>query len=74
MSFFHKSQTDVPLRTFEIKNIISQLQIINSNVLYLTHEIDQIKTIVMKIHNTVNLKQQSLEYYQTSPQTEPDEQ
>ena len=55
-------------------SLFQQLQVINQNILYLTHEIDQIKNVVLKINNTVNLKQQVLEHYQTSPQTESDEQ
>ncbi len=69
---FHKSSDT--LRTFEMKSLYGMLQITNKNVLYLTHEIDQIKLIVQKIHNTVNLKQQTLEFYKTSPQTDLDEQ
>ena len=61
---FHKSQTPVQ-ETFENTSITSSLKIINGNILYLTHEIDQIKTIVQQIHNTVNLKQQTLEHYES---------
>ena len=70
---FHKSQSPVQ-ETFENETITRSLQIINGNILYLTHEIDQIKVIVRKIHNFCELKQQVLEHYQTSPQTEIDEQ
>ncbi len=68
---FHKSQS--PTTTFEILN--HQLDIINSNILYLTHEIDQIKKIVMQTNNTVNLKQQVMDYYVTEdkPQEEDKE-
>ena len=77
MISFHKSSDT--LRTFENKTSLDKhLAIINSNILYLTHEIDQIKLIVQKIHNTVNLKQQTLEYFGskdlTSPQTDLEEQ
>ncbi len=74
---FHKSPSPDSTGTFETKSILIKLEIINSNVLYLTHEVDQIKIIAQKINNTVNLKQQSLDYYgnePTSPQTEPNEQ
>ncbi len=73
---FHKS----PTATFEILN---HIQITNQNVLYLTHEIDQIKKIVMKIHNVVSLQKQVDEYFtkdeiasfsETSPQTKIREQ
>ena len=74
----HKSNTT---RTFDSKTFIGQMKIMNGNILYLTHEIDQIKLIVQKIHNTVNLKQQSLDYYGddskrfvTPPQTDSEEQ
>ncbi len=72
---FHKS----PTATFEtlsmqLYDILSWHKVQNSNILYLTHEIDQIKKIVMLINNTVNLKQQALQHYETSPQTEQDEQ
>ena len=73
MSPFHKSHTPEQ-ETFENETITSSLRIINGNILYLTHEIDQIKLVVQKIHNTVNLKQQVLEHYETSPQTDLDEQ
>ncbi len=57
---FHKS----PTATFETLN--SKIAILNQNIIYLTHEIDQIKGIVQKIHSTVNLKQQVLEHYDNS--------
>lgn len=60
--------------TFDSKTYTDKFKILNGNILYLTHEIDQIKIIVQQIHNTVNLKQQALDIYQTSPQTESNEQ
>ena len=79
MAIFHKSQTPVH-KTFE--NL--PISVLNQNILYLTHEIDQIKVIVQKIHNTINLKYQADKYFgdtyqgeelpqKTSHQTELDE-
>ncbi len=47
------------------------LDIINGNLLYLTHEIDQIKKIVINLQNSQNLQKQVDDYFEeTSPQTE----
>ncbi len=57
----------------------SNLDILMGNVLYLTHEIDQIKKIVQTILNQDKLQKQVDEYFEedkqeTSPQTESVEQ
>ncbi len=60
---------------FKFENIMKFLDLMNGNILYLTHEIDQIKKIVKKIENTSNLQKQVDDYFdETSPQTESDEQ
>ncbi len=48
------------------------LDIINGNILYLTHEIDQIKKIVIVLQNNQNTQKQVDDYFEeTSHQTEP---
>ncbi len=51
--------------------LTSNLDILMKNVLYLTHEIDQIKKIVKAIYDDGQLQKQVDEYFEeTSPQTE----
>ncbi len=58
-----------------ISKIQSNLTVINGNILYLTHEIDQIKKIVKTIENNTGLQKQVDEYFdETSHQTDSDEQ
>ncbi len=62
-----------------ISKIQSTLDIINGNILYLTHEIDQIKKIVSRSENMDRLQKQVDDYFEedkqeTSPQTESVEQ
>ncbi len=65
----------------------NKFDIINGNILYLTHEIDQIKKIVIAIQNNSQLQKQVDDYFdedirqngpvtmpETSPQTDSDEQ
>ncbi len=63
---FHKSPTDSPSGTFEIKNMVNKLQIMSSNILYLTHEVDQIKKIVQQISNNTRLQKQVDEFFEDS--------
>jgi len=59
--------------TFNSKTYMSKLDIISSNILYMTHEIDQIKKICIQIVNSSNLQKQVDDYFErdeTSPQTE----
>ncbi len=61
------------------KNItLSKLDILMKNVLYITHELDQVKKIVKNLENASGLQKQVDEYFErddeTSPQTESDEQ
>ncbi len=54
-------------------NIQSQLKIINSNILYLTREVDSITRLVKQWGNDKDLQQQVDKYFvddETSPQTE----
>ncbi len=54
-----------------LKSIKTELDLINGNVLYITHEIDQIKKIVIEMKNSSNLQKQVDEYFEeTSPQTD----
>ncbi len=70
-------------KTDFISKIISTLDILNGNVLYLTHEMDQIKKIVTKLEHKItlerDLQKQVDDYFEadkeeTSPQTESVEQ
>ncbi len=74
MKFISSSPTQAP--DLQNKITISKLDIINSNLLYLTHELDQVKKIVTTIYNSSKLQKQVDEYFEdeTSPQTESVEQ
>ncbi len=60
----------------EIEALDLKLEILNKNVLYVTHECDKILKLVKLIENSSNLQKQVDEYFEdeTSPQTESDEQ
>ncbi len=58
MKFIHLSPT-----TDFSSELQSQLRIINANVLYLTHEIDQIKKLLTVISRDNNLQKQVDEYF-----------
>ncbi len=50
----------------------SQLDILMKNVLYLTHEVDHIKKLLIEITHDNGLQKQVDEYFEeTSPQTDP---
>lgn len=49
--------------TFNLKTLVSQVMVMNSNILYMTHEIDQIKKIVIKISNSQNSQKQVDDFY-----------
>ncbi len=69
MKFISLSPTLTP--DLQNKNQTGKLNAINSNILYITHEIDQIKKIVIQIQNSQNLQKQVDDYFEeTSPQTE----
>ncbi len=73
MKFISSSPTQTP--DLQNKITVSKLDIINSNLLYLTHEIDQIKKIVMQLQNNLGLQKQVDDYFEdeTSPQTDPED-
>ncbi len=51
------------------------LLVINKNVLYITHEMDKIKKVVMDIQNSMNLQKQVDEYFDDTeniPEEVPD--
>ncbi len=58
----------------------SQLDILTSNILYITHVVDKIAIKVNELKNTQSLQKQVDDYYgpdngtETSPQTDSDEQ
>ncbi len=53
----------------------SDFEILMNNILYMTHELDQVKKIVTEIKNSSNLQKQVDEYFEeTSPQTDSVEQ
>ncbi len=49
------------------------LDIINGNILYLTHEIDQIKKIVVSLQSSQNLQKQVDDYFEDDKNIYPDE-
>ncbi len=51
-------------------NIQSNFRILNQNVLYLTREIDDIKRMLKKILIETNTQKQVDDFYETSPQTD----
>ncbi len=52
--------------TFNYKTLKIELNLINSNVLYITHEIDQIKKICIQILNSSQLQKQVDDYFEES--------
>ncbi len=53
----------------------SQLDVLTSNVLYITHVVDKISNIVNELKTDKGLQKQVDEYFEeTSPQTDSDEQ
>ncbi len=68
-----KSQTPEH-KTLNSKNIDYYDKIINSNLLYITHEIDQIKKIVIGIQNNLKLQKQVDDYFEErQPEHIPEE-
>ncbi len=74
MKFIHLSP---PTADFS-SELQSQLRILNGNILYITREVDKLMVITRGIQTNLDLKQQTLEFYdekeETSPQTDSDEQ
>ncbi len=57
--------------------INTRLEILNKNILYVTHECDKIKKLIDSIIVNLDVYQQTLDFYAkstTSPQTDSDEQ
>ncbi len=44
-------------------NLQSQIVILNQNILYITHEIDQIKKLLIELKNSANLQKQVDDYF-----------
>ncbi len=66
-----------PKTDFSSKITIQKLDILMSNVLYITHEVDKIKKLVNKLLVDKNLQNTVDQYFdkdETSPQTDSDEQ
>ncbi len=55
-------------------NIQSQFRIINQNILYLTREVDQVVRLVKQLATDKGLQTQVDKYFETSPQTDSEEQ
>ncbi len=45
-------------------NIQSELKIMGSNILYMTHEIDQIKKLVIEMKNSMSLQKQVDDFFE----------
>ncbi len=54
-------------------NSTEEFTVMNANILYITHEIDQIKKIVINIQRDAKLQHQVDEYFEDSPQEEEKE-
>ncbi len=68
---FSKSRT----QDFRNKLQMDKFDIINKNILYITHEVDQIKKVCNQILNSMNLQKQVDEYFedrQPEEDREPD--
>ncbi len=53
--------------------VIKTLNIINSNILYITHEVDSIKMIVTALTNTLKLQKQVDEYFEDKSEHIPED-
>ncbi len=66
MKFDFSKSTDADFRN----KLQSNLGILMSNILYITHEMDLIKKVVMEIKTTLNLQKQVDDYFEDSKQEE----
>ncbi len=66
MKFDFSKSTEADFRN----KLQSDLNILMKNVLYITHEQDQIKKIVQTILNSTNLQKQVDDYFEDSTQEE----
>ncbi len=58
---------------FRNKLQLNKLDIINKNILYITHVVDKIGIIVNELQNSSNLQKQVDEYFEDDPKDIPDE-
>ncbi len=63
----------------DLQKMFQQIETIQKNVLYITHQTDRVLKIVASLHTNMEIQRQSTDYYQskideTSPQTDSDEQ
>ncbi len=65
---FSKSRT----QDFRNKLQMDKFDIINGNILYITHEIDQIKKIVTELRNNQNLQKQVDDYFEEDTKDIPE--
>ncbi len=56
----------------EIKLLEVKMDILNKNILYVTHECDKIKKIVTSLENSSNLQKQVDEYFTEEPKDIPE--
>ncbi len=56
------------------KITLSKFDIMNKNILYLTHEVDKLNKTVTHIRLALDMQKQVDEFYETSPQTDVEEQ
>ncbi len=70
MKFLSSSPSITDLQN---KYSTSKLEILMKNVLYLTHEVDQIKKIVTATNNTINLQKQVDEFFEEDQKDIPED-
>ncbi len=63
----------------DLQKMFQQIETIQKNLLYTTHQIDRILKIVASLHTNMETTRQASQYYETkfeetSPQTDTDEQ
>ena len=56
------------------KSIMVFLDLMNKNILYQTHQTDKCLALLRKLEVDAGVQKQVDDFYETSPQTEPDEQ
>ncbi len=58
----------------DLQKMFQYLEIQQKNILYLTHQVDFIRQLLVAQQNDKGLQKQVDDFYQTSPQTDQDEQ
>ncbi len=66
---FKSSEPDLKFKTQ-----INKLDVMASNILYLTHEVDKLRALMIKMSRDLAVQKQVDDFYETSPQTESAEQ